>query len=60
MFQMLRSGIPGITEKGVQFVQSALLPGLTDTQSTAFFTRYVVLTAGKKLINVLSVYGKDY
>jgi len=41
VLQMLRSGIPGITEKGVHFVQSALLPGLTDTQSTAFFTRYV-------------------
>ncbi|XP_053384190.1 phosphatidylinositol 4-phosphate 3-kinase C2 domain-containing subunit alpha-like isoform X3 [Mercenaria mercenaria] len=38
---MLRSGIPGITEKGVEFVQRALLPGLTDTQATAMFTRMI-------------------
>ncbi|XP_060563765.1 phosphatidylinositol 4-phosphate 3-kinase C2 domain-containing subunit beta-like isoform X2 [Ruditapes philippinarum] len=38
---MLRSGIPGITEKGVEFVQRALLPGLTDTQATSMFTRMI-------------------
>ncbi|XP_052799554.1 phosphatidylinositol 4-phosphate 3-kinase C2 domain-containing subunit beta-like isoform X2 [Mya arenaria] len=38
---MLRSGIPGITEKGVEFIQQALLPGLTDTQATALFTRLI-------------------
>lgn len=38
---MLRSGIPGITDKGVEFIQKALLPGLTDTQATAIFTKLV-------------------
>ncbi|KAL4225582.1 Phosphatidylinositol 4-phosphate 3-kinase C2 domain-containing subunit alpha [Mactra antiquata] len=38
---MLRSGIPGITEKGVEFVQTSLLPGLSDTQATAIFTRMI-------------------
>ena len=38
-FQMLRSGIPGITEKGIEFIQKALLPGHTDAQASAEFTR---------------------
>ncbi|XP_052235355.1 phosphatidylinositol 4-phosphate 3-kinase C2 domain-containing subunit beta-like isoform X2 [Dreissena polymorpha] len=38
---MLRSGIPGITEKGVQFIQQALLPGCTDTQAQSMFTRMI-------------------
>ena len=40
---MLRSGVPGITEKGVEFVQRALLPGLTDTQAIAMFTRSSII-----------------
>ncbi|KAL3843199.1 hypothetical protein ACJMK2_021144 [Sinanodonta woodiana] len=38
---MLRSGIPGITEKGIEFIPKALLPGYTDTQAAAEFTRMI-------------------
>lgn len=38
--QMIRSGIPGVNERAVQYVQNALLPGQTDAQATATFTRY--------------------
>ncbi|GFS24169.1 phosphatidylinositol 4-phosphate 3-kinase C2 domain-containing subunit alpha-like, partial [Elysia marginata] len=35
---MARSGIPGVTERAVQYVQTALLPGLSEAQATATFT----------------------
>uniref|UniRef100_A0A2C9K7Y0 phosphatidylinositol 3-kinase n=1 Tax=Biomphalaria glabrata TaxID=6526 RepID=A0A2C9K7Y0_BIOGL len=38
---MIRSGIPGVNERAVQYVQNALLPGQTDAQATATFTRMI-------------------
>ena len=38
---MARSGIPGVTERAVQYVQNALLPGQSEAQATATFTRSV-------------------
>ena len=38
---MARSGIPGVTERAVQYIQTALLPGQTDAQATATFTRMI-------------------
>ncbi|CAL1535122.1 unnamed protein product [Lymnaea stagnalis] len=40
-FLMARSGIPGVTEHAVKYVQNALLPGQTDAQATATFTRMI-------------------
>ncbi|GFN93851.1 phosphatidylinositol 4-phosphate 3-kinase c2 domain-containing subunit alpha-like [Plakobranchus ocellatus] len=38
---MARSGIPGVTERAVQYVQNALLPGQSEAQATATFTRMI-------------------
>ncbi|RUS76688.1 hypothetical protein EGW08_015543 [Elysia chlorotica] len=38
---MARSGIPGVTERAVQYVQTALLPGQSEAQATATFTRMI-------------------
>ena len=38
---MARSGIPGVTERAVQYIQNTLLPGQSDAQATATFTRLV-------------------
>ncbi|XP_059175540.1 phosphatidylinositol 4-phosphate 3-kinase C2 domain-containing subunit beta-like [Physella acuta] len=38
---MARSGIPGVTDQAVQYVQNALLPGQTEAQATATFTRMI-------------------
>ncbi|KAL8561409.1 hypothetical protein ACOMHN_037306 [Nucella lapillus] len=37
--KMSRSGIPGVTEQAVMYVQRALLPGNTKAQASAAFTR---------------------
>ncbi|PVD33696.1 hypothetical protein C0Q70_04956 [Pomacea canaliculata] len=38
---MARSGIPGVTEQAVTYIQKALLPGLTNAQASAMFTRMI-------------------
>nr|KAG5699171.1 hypothetical protein BaRGS_014470 [Batillaria attramentaria] len=38
---MARSGIPGVTEQAVTYIQRALLPGLTNAQASATFTRMI-------------------
>ena len=38
---MSRSGIPGVTEQAVMYVQRVLLPGHTNAQATAAFTRMI-------------------
>ncbi|XP_070200165.1 phosphatidylinositol 4-phosphate 3-kinase C2 domain-containing subunit alpha-like [Littorina saxatilis] len=38
---MSRSGIPGVTEHAVMYVQRALLPGNTNAQASAAFTRMI-------------------
>ncbi|KAH9500501.1 Phosphatidylinositol 4-phosphate 3-kinase C2 domain-containing subunit beta [Bulinus truncatus] len=38
---MAKSGIPGVNDRAVQYVQNALLPGLTDAQATSTFTRMI-------------------
>ncbi|XP_061177401.1 phosphatidylinositol 4-phosphate 3-kinase C2 domain-containing subunit alpha-like [Saccostrea echinata] len=39
--QLSRSGIPGVTEGAARYIQRALLPGHTEAQATAMFTRMI-------------------
>ena len=36
---MSRSGIPGVSENAVTYIQQALLPGKSDAEAAAIFTR---------------------
>lgn len=38
---MSRSGIPGVSENAVTYIQQALLPGKSDAQAAAIFTRMI-------------------
>ncbi|XP_041367790.1 phosphatidylinositol 4-phosphate 3-kinase C2 domain-containing subunit alpha-like [Gigantopelta aegis] len=40
-FLMSRSGIPGVSEQAAQYVRGALLPGHSDSQAAAMFTRMI-------------------
>ncbi|XP_062616262.1 phosphatidylinositol 4-phosphate 3-kinase C2 domain-containing subunit alpha-like isoform X2 [Saccostrea cucullata] len=39
--ELSRSGIPGVTEGAARYIQRALLPGHTEAQATAMFTRMI-------------------
>ena len=40
MLKVSKSGIPGVSEGAARYIQRALLPGQTEAQASAMFTRY--------------------